>query len=78
MFGFSLAVVTLQFVVAMGTTDSTDVVTNTFGGLAGLTLYRLLDKIISTTILDRVITVIGLVFCVTFLGLRVLVLQVRY
>ena len=53
-------------------------VTNTFGGLAGLVLYRLLDKIISTTILDRVITVIGLVFFVAFLGLRVLVFQVRY
>ena len=78
MFGFSLAVETLQFVLAIGTTDTTDVVTNTFGGLAGLALYRLLDKIISTTILDRVITVIGLVFFVAFLGLRVLVFQVRY
>lgn len=78
MFGFSLAVETLQFILAIGTTDTTDVVTNTFGGLAGLVTYRSLDKIISTTILDRAITAIGLILFVAFLGLRVLVFQVRY
>ena len=77
-FGFSVVVETLQFVLAIGTTDITDVVTNTVGGLVGLVVYRLASKIISAKILDGVITVLGLILFVAFLLLRGLVLQVRY
>jgi glycopeptide antibiotics resistance protein len=77
-FGFSAVVETLQFVLAIGTTDITDVVTNTIGGLVGLVVYRLASKFISAKILDGVITVIGLILFVVFLLLRGLVLQVRY
>ena len=45
-FGFSVAVEALQFILAIGTTDVTDVVTNTFGGLVGIVLYRLANKIV--------------------------------
>jgi hypothetical protein len=54
------------------------VVTNTVGGLVGLVVYRLASKLISTKILDGVITVIGLILFVVFLLLRGLVFQVRY
>ena len=76
--GFSVVVETLQFVLAIGTTDITDVVTNTVGGLVGLVVYRLASKIIHTKILDGVITVMGLILFVAFLLLRGLVFQVRY
>ena len=77
-FAFSVVVEALQFVLAIGTTDITDVITNTVGGLVGLMVYRLADKIINRKILDAVITVTGLVLFVAFLLLRWLVLQVRY
>jgi glycopeptide antibiotics resistance protein len=77
-FVFSVVVETLQFILAIGTTDATDVVTNTLGGLAGLVLYRLANAVVKTQILDRVITVLGLILFVAFLALRLLVLKVRY
>jgi glycopeptide antibiotics resistance protein len=75
---FSLAVETVQFVLAIGTTDATDVVTNTLGGLAGLVLYRLVGRMVRAGALDRIITATGLALFVVFLLLRVLVLRVRY
>jgi glycopeptide antibiotics resistance protein len=77
-FLFSVIVETLQFVFAIGTTDATDVVTNTLGGLTGLVLYRLVNKIVRAEILDRVITAVGLILFVAFLLLRLLVFRVRY
>ncbi len=75
---FSVAVESLQFVLAIGTTDATDVVTNSLGALTGLLLYRLGNKAIRARILDWVITAIGAVLFVTLVLLRVLVLKVRY
>jgi glycopeptide antibiotics resistance protein len=77
-FGFSVAVETLQFILAIGTTDATDVVTNTLGGLVGIVLYRLANKIVKTAILDRVIIAVGVTLFVAFILLRLLVFRVRY
>jgi glycopeptide antibiotics resistance protein len=77
-FVFSAAVETLQFIFAIGTTDATDLVTNTLGGLVGLVLYRLVNMVVKAKILDRVITSVGLTLFVTFILLRVLVFKVRY
>lgn len=77
-FLFSVTVETLQFVFAIGTTDATDLVTNTAGGLAGLVLYRLVNKILRAEILDRVIAAVGITLFVAFLLLRLLVFRVRY
>jgi glycopeptide antibiotics resistance protein len=77
-FVFSVAAETVQFVFAIGTTDATDVVTNTLGGLAGLAVYRLVNKVVRAEILDRVIIAVGLTLFVAFILLRLLVLQVRY
>lgn len=76
--GFSVTVEALQFVLAIGTTDATDVVTNTLGGLAGLLLYRLADRGMRTEVLDRIVAATGVVVFVTFLLLRTLVFKVRY
>lgn len=75
---FSVAVETLQFILAIGTTDATDVVTNTLGGLAGLVLYRLVNKGMRAEILDWVIAAGGTILFVTFILLRLLVFEVRY
>lgn len=75
---FSVAVESLQFILAIGTTDATDVVTNTLGGLTGLALYRLVNKGIRAEILDWVIAAVGTILFVTLVLLRLLVLRVRY
>jgi glycopeptide antibiotics resistance protein len=77
-FVFSVTVETLQFVLAIGTTDATDVVTNTLGGLAGLVLYRLAGKVVKAEILDRCIAAVGIILFVAFILLRLLVFRVRY
>ena len=77
-FVFSVSVETIQFIFAIGTTDATDVVTNTLGGLAGLMLYLLVNKVVKTEILDRVIAAVGMILFTTFILLRLLVFKVRY
>ena len=77
-FVFSVAVEALQFILAIGTTDATDVVTNTLGGLAGLLFYRVANLIVKTQILDQVITAVGITLFIAFILLRLLVFKVRY
>jgi len=77
-FVFSVAVETLQFILAIGTTDATDVVTNTLGGLAGLVIYRLVNHLVRSELMDRAIAAAGLTLFVAFILLRVLVFKVRY
>ncbi len=52
-FVFSLAVETIQFILAIGITDATDVITNTLGGFLGLALYDAAKKHIDDEKLDR-------------------------
>ncbi|QNF34004.1 VanZ family protein [Adhaeribacter swui] len=44
-FGISLTVEVIQFVMAVGAFDTTDMMTNTFGGLLGLLLFRSMEKV---------------------------------
>jgi glycopeptide antibiotics resistance protein len=67
---FSVTVEIIQFVFAIGATDITDVITNTLGGLIGLTLYTLCNKYVNSEKLDRVINVIGAVLFVLFMLAR--------
>ena len=76
--GFSVSVESLQYVLAIGATDATDIATNTLGGLTGVLLYRLADRGAHTKTLDRIILITGVILFVAFVLLRVLVLQVRY
>jgi glycopeptide antibiotics resistance protein len=77
-FVFSVAVETLQFIFAIGTTDATDVVTNTLGGLAGVALYRLVNRVVKAEILDRVLVAVGMTLLGALILLRLLVFRVRY
>jgi glycopeptide antibiotics resistance protein len=77
-FFFSLTAEVAQYVLAIGTTDITDVIMNTLGGLFGLALYDLSKKYIDSEKLDRCIVVVITVLLTIFLSLRFLVLRVRY
>lgn len=77
-FSFSLIAEVIQFVLAIGATDITDVMTNTFGGLFGLILYSLGNKYADNEKLNRFIVVAGTVLFVLFVLLRFFVFKVKY
>jgi glycopeptide antibiotics resistance protein len=77
-FIFSLTAEILQFVLAIGTTDITDVITNTFGGFVGLKLYDASKKYVDDEKLDRFIVVTSAVLLVLVVLLRIFVFRVRY
>ena len=75
---FSLAVEAIQYALAIGTTDVTDIITNTLGGLFGLAIYGLAKRYAGDKWLDRIIVVIGSFLLVSLLLYRILVIHVRY
>ena len=77
-FAFSLAVESIQFALAIGVADITDVIVNTLGGFIGLTAYAVLSKYSSDKHLDRSIIVAGSLILLTILYLRIFVFMVRY
>ena len=77
-FVFSMTVETLQFILAIGTSDITDVITNTLGGCIGLAAYRLVGRYIDDKKLDRCIIIVLAVLLVALNLLRFLVFRVRY
>jgi glycopeptide antibiotics resistance protein len=77
-FSFSLAAEVVQYVLAIGITDITDVITNTFGGFFGLVLYSLSNKYLDNEKLDRFIVVVGTILFVVLMLLRFFVFRVRY
>lgn len=58
----------LQYLLAIGATDITDVINNTIGGLIGLLIYWLLTKIFDENKLDNTITIAGFVGIFAFLA----------
>lgn len=71
-FLFSLDVELIQFIFAIGITDITDVITNTFGGFLGLLLYDASKKYVDDDKLDRAIAVAGailLAFVLVFIAI---------
>jgi len=77
-FIFSMTAEMIQFVLAIGTTDITDVITNTLGGFVGLILYDLGKKYIDSEKLDRFIVIAGTILLILFIVLRVFFFRVRY
>ncbi len=63
---FSLTAELLQFIFAIGATDITDLISNSTGGLIGLTLYALCSKFIDQKRLDRIIVLLGILLLVIF------------
>lgn len=77
-FVFSVAAEIAQYIFAIGTTDITDVLTNTLGGLCGLAAYGLARKHIHDDKLDRIIAVSMMILLVALTLLRLAVFNVRY
>ena len=77
-FGFSLAVEAVQFILAIGVTDVTDLITNTLGGFAGLAAYSAISRYTNDKRLDRVILAAGTLVLLAIIYLRVFVFIVRY
>jgi glycopeptide antibiotics resistance protein len=67
---FSITIEVIQYIFAIGVTDITDVITNTSGGLIGLSLYALCNKYIKSERLDRAINSIGVFLFVLFMLAR--------
>jgi glycopeptide antibiotics resistance protein len=74
----SLAVEVTQFVLAIGSTDITDVITNIFGGFIGLLLYEFVGNYIDNEKLDKFIAATTVVLVVLFLLLRIFFFRARY
>ena len=80
-FVFSLTAEVIQYVLAIGVSDITDVITNTLGGLLGLMAYDLARRHIRKESLDRLIVTAGIgLLAILLLFLAVLELRhgVRY
>ena len=75
---FSFSAEILQFIFAIGTTDITDVITNTLGGSFGLALYKLGDRHVESKTMDWVSSTVITSLLITIVLLRVLVFRVRY
>ncbi|RKD35054.1 VanZ family protein [Lacrimispora algidixylanolytica] len=68
--GTSLALETMQYVLIIGGTDITDLITNVSGGIIGIILYALLLKMVKDKQkIDILILVVAAVVTVLFLGL---------
>ena len=73
--GFSLLLECLQYVIGIGATDITDLITNTAGAAIGVGVYCLLSRLFKDNAkLNKVLNVILLVCTVFFIGGAVLLL----
>lgn len=77
-FAFSVVVEIIQYCLAIGATDITDIIMNTLGGFMGLAVYAAVSKHTNDRYLDRCILVAGTLILLTILYLRIFVFIVRY
>ena len=78
MSAFSVAVELIQYLLAIGATDVTDVLMNTLGGAVGLGAYAVVGRRANERVLDRRIFVAGAVILLAILYFRIFVFIVRY
>jgi glycopeptide antibiotics resistance protein len=77
-FVFSLAIETIQYILAIGVSDITDIITNFLGGLFGLAIYSTLKRYIDTEKIDRFVAILIAFLSIVFLVLRFFVFRVKY
>lgn len=77
-FAFSVVVELIQFALAIGATDITDIIMNTLGGSLGLAAYAAVSRHANDRYLDRCILVVGTLILLAILYLRIFVFIVRY
>jgi glycopeptide antibiotics resistance protein len=79
----SLVVEGLQFILAVGAFDITDIITNTSGGIIGLMIFKAIEKAFNNSVQAQkfinIIAAIGTVLMILFLlSLKMNMLPVRY
>jgi glycopeptide antibiotics resistance protein len=74
----SIIIEITQYIFAIGSTDITDVITNTLGGLIGLLFYDAAVEDIKSKKVDEFIVLGNAVLLIVFILLRTLVFRVRY
>lgn len=73
---FSIIIECLQYLLQLGRTDITDVLTNSLGGVIGLLAYSGLNNIFEKKKLDIVLTYIGgILFICTLLFIAILIVS---
>lgn len=77
-FAGSLAVEVIQFALAIGVADITDVIMNTLGGFIGIACYKGASKYLNNKYLDRGVVILGAFLLLAVLYLRIFVFRVRY
>ena len=77
-FAFSLAVEIIQYALAIGAADVTDLIMNTLGGLIGLATYFVAGKHTNAKTLDLGILISGTLILLAIVYLRIFVFIVRY
>lgn len=67
----SLIVETLQYILAIGASDITDLISNTLGSIIGILLFYLLNKLLKkkTILVINILAIIGTVIIIGFLSL---------
>ncbi|MFL6467515.1 MAG: VanZ family protein [Pyrinomonadaceae bacterium] len=75
---FSLAVEIIQYALAIGVADITDIIMNTLGGFIGLAAYNAVSEHTNDGYLDRCVLIAGTMILMTILYLRIFVFVVRY
>ncbi|NFV13939.1 VanZ family protein [Clostridium sporogenes] len=61
---FSLFIEVSQYILAVGATDITDLLTNTFSGDLGILFYMGLSRLLDTKKLDKILVIVGLTLLV--------------
>jgi glycopeptide antibiotics resistance protein len=70
-FFISLIIEVLQFILRLGAADITDIITNTFGGIVGLMIFKAIEKLFNNKVKAQkfinVIATIGTTLIILFL-----------
>lgn len=77
-FIFSLAIETIQYLLAIGVSDITDVIMNTLGGLSGVMVYSISKRYVDSRKMDRISAAVIAILLVFLLFLRFFVFKVKY
>jgi glycopeptide antibiotics resistance protein len=77
-FAFSLTLELVQYVFAIGMWDINDIITNTLGGLFGLSLYAAGKNNMDSEKMNRIIVILVALFALIFILLRLFVFRVKY
>jgi glycopeptide antibiotics resistance protein len=79
----SLIVEALQFILAVGAFDITDIITNTSGGIIGLLIFKAIEKVFDSSIkaqkfINIIAAIASVLIIVLLLLLKLNLLPIRY